>query len=390
MVDPLRYWSRLRAAERSGGCWPTAPQEQLLRAALRPPTEALDAWQKWATKGELDRLDHASISLLPQVHRNLLGSEAVLRADLGRLTGLARQSWYRNQLVLHDAAAILPALAGAGVPALLLGGAAVVLRYDPSLAIRPIDDLGVLVAMSDLPRAGAALAGIGWQPTPQHPPEARPRFVRLANQRGMTFDLHTRLFAEDLAPDAAAEIWRRAEVVDWQDARASVLAPVDQLLHVCLHGLRWRSIPEVRWLADAALIVERDADRIEAQTLVQAADRHHASLPLRLGLTYLREQLAASVPPGWIEQLGQLPCTARERLEMGLLCRPPGRVLGGLPVRTARWLRLTHACAVRERIFGFPSFLAEDLGCDGVVDLMRFSAGEIVRRTASLAQSVKR
>ncbi|MBM3983931.1 MAG: nucleotidyltransferase family protein, partial [Planctomycetes bacterium] len=249
----------------SQGIWPDPAQELVLRAALCPPHEAVVAWKQWAAANDLDRLDHASVHLLPQVSRNLQEASAEVLADLGRINGLYRQSWYRNQIGLRAAALALHSLADAHVPALLLGGAALVLRYDPSRALRPLEEVGVFVVPSDLPRACAALAGVGWKPPQHRQPGARPRFMRLVNESGTTLDLHTRLFAEELTPSATDDIWRRAEVMDWQDIRTTLLGPIHQLLFACVHGLRWRTVPEVRWLADVALIVEGEADRLDAR-----------------------------------------------------------------------------------------------------------------------------
>ena len=142
-----------RTSGREGGCWPTASQEVLLRAALRPGVEAVDAWWQWCATSDLDRLDHFSTQLLPQVYRNLQDAQAHAVPEIGRLRGIYRRSWYRNQLVLHAAAGVREQLAAAGIPTMLVAGAAVALRHDPSLAARPIDDAGALVAASDMRRA---------------------------------------------------------------------------------------------------------------------------------------------------------------------------------------------------------------------------------------------
>lgn len=362
----------------------------LLRAALRPGVEAVDAWRQWCATSDLDRLDDCSVQLLPQVYRNLQDAETDAGPEIGRLRGLHRRSWYRNQLVLRASAGVVEQLAAAGIRAMLVAGTAVALRHDPSLAARPIDDAGALLAASDIQRAREVLERAGWRLCPRDVPEARPRFRRLVNSRGVTFDLHTRLFASDSSLAAEGDVWEQAALVEWQGGRALVLDPVHQLLHLCVHGLRWRPTPEVRWIADAALILERTAGALDWQELACAADRHCVSLSVRLGLGYLRGRFGEPVPDAALENLSRNHVSLRERLEVRVLTRPPGRLLGGLPERGVRWLHSTHGQPWHDRLRGLPAFLLEGFDCDRALDLVRVVVRKAARRTVALAASAVR
>ena len=48
----------------NGGFWPTSQQELLLRAALLPGKEAIDAWREWKSGVDVDQLDPGSLRLL--------------------------------------------------------------------------------------------------------------------------------------------------------------------------------------------------------------------------------------------------------------------------------------------------------------------------------------
>lgn len=367
------------------GCWPTVQQELLLRAALVPGPEATDAWRRWSAVSDLDRLDPSSVHLLPKVYRSIQREGLTTAPDLGRLKGIYRQSWYRNQIVLRDTAPLVTGLAARGVQLLLLGGAAITLRYHRNLGVRPIDDPGILVAKSDVSRALGVLREAGWRPREPCVPAATPKFTRLVDERGGGLDLHWRLLAEDSVPDAEVELWRAATSVEWPGAHALVLDPVHQLLHLCLHGVRWRPVPDLRWIADAAAVLDVAASTLDWDRLVHAASRYHVSLPVLHGLAYLRELLGEVMPAEPIAALARCRTSPRERLEIRLICRAPGALVGSLPQRSVRWLRITHGQGWVARAAGFPAFLAEDLGCRNVAQLARLLLVRAARRITALA-----
>lgn len=357
MSGPLRKPASLP----KGGSGPTPRQELLLRAALGSGAAVAAAWKAFSTELDLDHLDPSSIHLLPEVYKTLLREGVDVGPELGRLQGIARQCWYRNQIALRDAAELVARFAAVGIQVMLVGRTAVSLRYPDTGAARLIDDLGWLVRKADAERARHALREAGWQPQPSWP-GAAPRFEHFI-QDERAVDMHSRLLTEESVLESEDDLWGAAATVEWQGARALVLDPAHQLLHLCVHGVRWRPIPEVRWVADAAAVLDHAAMAVDWQRLVEAAARHHVSLRVRYGLACLRRLLGPVVSQEAIDKLGGCRPSMRERLEMYVLGRAPGRVLGGLPERGLRWLRLSHGRGWHARVTGFPAFLTEDLGC---------------------------
>jgi hypothetical protein len=79
---------------------PTADQELLLEAATGASEAARAAWRGWQERNELDDVDFGAQRLLPLVYRHLV-ELGVDDPDLGRLKGLYRHSWYRNQIAFQ-------------------------------------------------------------------------------------------------------------------------------------------------------------------------------------------------------------------------------------------------------------------------------------------------
>src|SRR5262245_53419620 len=119
----------MRSPVRVGGAWPAREQTLLLDAALLPFDAAWSAWQAWKTAVDFENgLDRGSYRLLPLVYRNLSrpGLEDPL---LGRLKGVYRLTWYKNQFLFRTLAEVLRRLDAAGVPALVLKGASLTTLY---------------------------------------------------------------------------------------------------------------------------------------------------------------------------------------------------------------------------------------------------------------------
>jgi hypothetical protein len=150
-----------------------------------------------------------------------------------------------NLLLYGDLIRALTALATAGVPVIVLKGAALADTIYPSLADRPMNDVDLLVQPHDRDRARAALEGAGYR----FLPEPQQRFgpfdtgftgeMQFRRSEHNVIELHWELTANEwlrrlTALDAAA-LWRDARPFAIGPARGLQLSPCDTLQHLCLH-----------------------------------------------------------------------------------------------------------------------------------------------------------
>src|SRR3954447_2727542 len=149
---------------------PTPAQLLVLHAALDQDTEqAHAAWQRWRRGVDFDDVDHGSTRLLPLVYRRL-GPDAFDADVVGRLKGLYRRSWSRNQLLFKRAAEAIELLGAAGIETLVTKGASLALLFYGDVGVRPMDDVDVLVALDRATHAIKALSAAGWTPDHEDPP----------------------------------------------------------------------------------------------------------------------------------------------------------------------------------------------------------------------------
>ena len=125
-------------------CWPTPNQELLLRAALLDDAQAIPAWEQWQQTVDFTEIDHRSQKLLPLVYHNLTRLD-VSGPLIERSKGYYRLTWYKNHLQFHHMAVVLHDLHQAGIPTLLLKGAAMAVYYYRDPGLRPMEDFDLLV-----------------------------------------------------------------------------------------------------------------------------------------------------------------------------------------------------------------------------------------------------
>lgn len=348
--------------------FPSPDNLLLLRAALADGDEATGAWAAWQAQVGLDQADYASQRLLPLVYRNLqrLGAGD---PELPRLRGLYRHTWYRNQLLFRTAGEVVARLREAGIDTLALKGIALSLLHYRDAGLRPMDDFDLLVRPAQAGEAIGLLEGDGWQPLEVVPSCLEVKHAHpFIDDDGRRIDLHWNALWE-AAPDD--DLWAAAVPLEVHGATTLALDPTDQLLHVCVHGVQWDPTPSIRWVADAVTVMRGGS--IDWERLVGRARARRLTLGLSVSLAYLRDELAAPVPPGVVEELASASTPVHERL--GHRAKAwNGGLVRRLVLNWDRHRRLATLYPEYSRV-GFPEFVRQFAGVDSYRHLPRAAVG---------------
>lgn len=142
--------------------WPTPAQEALLWASDPRGQSNPSHWLGWRSSTDFDDLDRPSQQLIPLLYANL-NRLGIADSNLGRYRGFYRRTWYLNRLLFHRIGEVLGACHRAGIPTLLVGGAALVHRsyHDPRL--RRVDRGTIIVPPTLAAAAVRRLQARGWQ-----------------------------------------------------------------------------------------------------------------------------------------------------------------------------------------------------------------------------------
>ena len=143
---------------------PTPEQELLLQAALLSGNTAINAWEEWKSKVDIDLIDYASMQIFPILYQNL----KILDVDDPQINiykGLFRSSWYENQRLLKTAVDLITEFQNIGIEALFLKGTALILEYIKTPGLRQMGDVDILVRSKQVWQAVDYFEKTGWVPT---------------------------------------------------------------------------------------------------------------------------------------------------------------------------------------------------------------------------------
>lgn len=349
-TPPPLLFARATPLGRNG--WPNPAQTHLLRAALaEDAATVLDAWARWRDAVDFENLDYGSHRLLPLLHRNLVRHGAEAHPFFGRMKGLHRHSWVRNQRLFAAVGGVARALREElGTRVMLLKGAALATCVYPDAGLRPMDDADLLVLPEVVPGALTLLERRGWRPVNGWAGTGRPlaamsaRWRRFAHAQDFVaadggcggLDLHWRALIDGgLSPEGNETLWPGAVPVTLPDGTPVLVPdPTDLLCHICLHGPRANPVPPVRWAADATLLLRRaaaagDQRPVDWERLCRFAASQAFTQRLGAALGFVAETLGAPVPGEILERLRSHPASREEREEFRALLDGEERALPG-------------------------------------------------------------
>lgn len=293
-------------------------------------------------KGELDWGYLARLATqqtaVPVLWRRLASlPEVSISAEArGSLQRMAMVAEFRQSFLEQRLHATLRVLSSAGVPVLLLKGAALGATVYPSFAARPMADLDLLVPREAARSAWVLLQEHGWRQTAG---EERDEFYRghhhlspLEDVSGVGLDLeiHTDLLSEAhpfLIP--LERIWEDARTVHVGGQPAYVPSTSDALLHLCVHFFWSHMARSGAWRAfrDLEMLTTRAAPDWDSFARTARAARATTSAYWTLRLA--RNLAGVRLPPYVLADL-------RPRQSEAILRRLEGHFTAGLlPSRVA-------------------------------------------------------
>ena len=301
--------------------FPTAEQQLLLQASLFKGEKGMSAWKKWQSMKDWDDLDAGSLRLIPLLYRNLMEQD-VREPVMSRYKGIYQSYWARNQLLFHSVEPVLAALREAGIEVMFFKGVALLLGLDLDTALRPMDDVDIIVRPEDFHKASLVINKLGWLPRTgdRHIINEATKDFSFQNGKGQFLDvhLHPLLYARWGAHEM--EIWERAQQQSFRGIPVRVMDHTNHLVHIIVHGLARNPVPPVRWGADATMLLNDAACPVQWGYLVEQSKTLRTTFAVAAGLRYLKENLAVRVPEDVILALERevlsLPEKAAYRLRM--------------------------------------------------------------------------
>jgi hypothetical protein len=307
---------------------PTDEQVLLVEAALLDQDSAIDAWDRWRSSAQLDRIDDGSAALLPIVYRNL--AEYGVSDSMLRHARRAYQiAWLTNERLFDAISTLLADLREEGIKTMILKGTALALLYYQDLGLRSLGDVDLLIRPHDVTNAINTLTRLGWTKTGRTPRvltqtylSAR-RAIHFSSDRIAKLDLHWHVMDESCGLNADRSFWINAIPTAVRGVQTCAMCPTDQLLHVCAHEARWTPVALPRWIVDAITILRASPRELDWIRLVSHAQRLGLVLPVREALEGVLQVVDAPIPSSVLNDLHRVPLSRSDHRAHAIRSLPP-------------------------------------------------------------------
>jgi len=347
---------------RSRRFWPDPVQQLLLDFCLLPDDrQARVAWERWKKGVDLDDLDHASFRIMSLAYTRLMNLK-MEDPDLGRIRGIYRYQWTRNQIAFRGKADVLRAFAEASIPRLLLKGAALCRTVYPDATSRTMNDLDILIPATDAARGFQLLEERGWRAQHRAPQAIIPfqHALSFLHNRAGELDLHWHVMRSQRDPQQDAGWWSAAVDHVFEGVPTKILCPADQFLHACEHALHHSPSSSLQWLVDACLILRGFRSPSDWERLVEQTRKYDLALSVRGTLAYLRDHFGEEIPPGVQARFSRIRVGWLARAEYFLAGRPARKRENFLHRQAAlvcHYFRIMRGCSLRQVVETFPRYI---------------------------------
>lgn len=317
--------------------WPTGDHLALIEASAGADQDrALAALRRWLASHDIDKAEFRDQRLLfSAVGR--FGSILKSEPFWPRLAGLQRLLWTRARMAASQNIPSILALEEAGIPVLLIKGAAMAALPYVTASRRISHDIDVVVHRPDFPRAFDLLAASGWQASPGYGPALMRslvpgvRAVNMFRDRYGDIDLHAQPFHAGNGGGTDDDgLWRRARMVPTGGYTVRIPSVEDALLLAIGHGgLDGHANSD--WLIDAARLVATEP--VNWQLVEDIAMARSLGAATLFTLAFLDRQLGVHIPAQVLARLEAVAASPGQHYWSSLVqMRPRDRYTGPLSV----------------------------------------------------------
>jgi hypothetical protein len=253
---------------------------------------------------------------------------------------------------VHFSLPAIKCLNEAGIPVMLIKGAALNITAYADKALRPMSDIDVLIPHNRAREAIDKIESIGWTSRfrNHHQLVEVAHACHFIGPGNTELDLHWHLLHSDCSPQADRGFWDRSIPNVWNGIPMRVPSTADQLLHACEHGPRYNLVPPLRWLSDATLLIKQLCNGMEWDCLSQTSREKDITLPVLETLHYLRRELDQSIPESVLDDLNRVRPSLLASIHHRVMRWPTPRGLtfwNQLPSNFFGYLRWKRSCGYK-------------------------------------------
>jgi len=255
--------------------------------------------KEWTTILKKARLH----SITPLLYHHLKQRKIQIPANLmEQLEQAYLRNSFKNTHIYYELSRILNKAANENIPIIILKGAALAGSVYPSIALRPMKDLDLLVKIEDVYKVHELLIQLGWES--EYSKESIEHHLQLNYslryiKQGILIDLHIKI------PEISAiNPWLNATSVTINSTKMLVMGTDDLLLHLCIHlyeHTRIELFAELIKFYDIVLLIRKH--EINWDYVIQNAYTNQCENIMYHILDFVRSEFGEDIPIDVLEKL---------------------------------------------------------------------------------------
>lgn len=376
--------------------FPNPIEEKFIDILICPDDVFANRFEEWKNETIFDDIDHATLGLLPLLHKRLSRLQIVDPLS-NRVSGVYKIAWVKNQILLNEVRVLSTRCAEEHIPIVLLKGLALLESVYKDAGARFLADGDVLVRPEDVQKTISILKELGWKPIDT---------VLVSGIDTMSFGAVVHSFGFKKDPDVTIELhWHifhtantvstfdlfflrdipalhEADIYTWEKAcplyTASQNSPAEikrmsfesMFVHVISHGAGNNAWRPFRWVIDAVWIMR--TGNMVWNAVLESAVRMNRVIDVQQACMYLSSRFGISFPQTFLDQLYATPVSRASRREYERRVVNQLLFLGNFPALWYRYWKFEAIGTLLEKIKKFPAFLSSAWRLPHIGALPRF------------------
>ncbi len=281
---------------------------------------------------------------------------------------VVRATWVDTQMKLRQVSAVIAQLQSQGIETCLLKGTGLFdAAYGGEVARRPISDVDVLFHRNQSVAVITHLKALGYS-TPsktEFGPDSEAAYAGANYFRGRHdgIDVHWKINHWQGDAELQDRMWDRRVPARIADVATTTLCRTDHLVHTFLHGCADNEFHPCRWVADAALLIEKATpnDPIDWDLFVDECQRARVVIGARVALQWLSDELDVAVPTAVSTQLAAAEVHSLDHLTAWVRGQPASRRTMAVRLLVVDFAHRTTGFSTRRRVRIYPAYVRDSI-----------------------------
>ncbi len=311
--------------------FPNKDEELFLKLLLNSDEDFPMLWKTWKSAVVFEDIDYATLRLLPLLYLRL--KKFAIDDELsGRIKGVYRLAWSKNQLLLDAVKKIIMMCNEQDIPVLVLKGISLLVSVYKDTGARFMSDADILIKPEHVRRVTDLMIKNGWR-FHNHSQAYLSKIssvginkeITFMNERGIELDIHWKIF-EDFSlylnpfesfskinrreSLANASLWEQSVLFIYGGAEYRVLSPEDMLIHVIVHGAEGNNHRTLRFVVDSIYIIRNQ--RVDWARFVVHLREFDCATEIHIAFSYLRKHFPSDIPESVAQQIADEPLSKRK------------------------------------------------------------------------------